>query len=167
MAKKEEIIKKSTKTHTRINGKRLAKLRKEKGLTQQEFAERIGVSLSSVQNWEYGIKNPSPDHVEWIAGYYACTPSYIQGYSDYRTEEERNEAMLKDLAEKNIAAMAEDAMLEKLICNHSYMALNKYDLAEIKDHVKNYIEWYIQQRQSEKNLSKQLRYSDSIFKKED
>ncbi len=35
-------------------------LRKELGLTQQEFAGKIGVSLSAVQNWERVVKPRTP-----------------------------------------------------------------------------------------------------------
>ena len=35
--------------------KRLAQLRKEKGYTQSELADKIGVSNKSVSRWETGV----------------------------------------------------------------------------------------------------------------
>lgn len=40
-------------------GRRIQKARKEKGLTQQELADRSHVSLKHVQSCERGEKNPS------------------------------------------------------------------------------------------------------------
>ena len=36
----------------------LRNIRAEAGMTQQEFAEELGVSISSVANWEGGICKP-------------------------------------------------------------------------------------------------------------
>jgi len=37
----------------------LIKARKEKGLTQEELADKLGYSKASVSNWENGYSNPS------------------------------------------------------------------------------------------------------------
>jgi DNA-binding transcriptional regulator YiaG len=39
---------------------RVKRRRAELGLTQTEFAERLGVKLRAVQYWEAGTKTPSP-----------------------------------------------------------------------------------------------------------
>lgn len=39
-------------------GKYISKLRKEKGLTQEELAERIGVNSKTISKWETGINVP-------------------------------------------------------------------------------------------------------------
>lgn len=45
----------------------LRKLREEKGLTRQEFANKVGVSLTTCQNWEGGAtKNIKPEHINKI-----------------------------------------------------------------------------------------------------
>ena len=36
----------------------LATLRKYLGLSQKQFAERIGISINTLQNWEQGRRNP-------------------------------------------------------------------------------------------------------------
>ena len=39
-------------------GKYISKLRKEKGLTQEKLAEKIGVSSKTISKWETGINIP-------------------------------------------------------------------------------------------------------------
>ena len=39
-------------------GKRIAALRKEKGLTQEQLAEKVGVSAQAVSKWENDISCP-------------------------------------------------------------------------------------------------------------
>ncbi len=48
-------------------GKRIKGLRRLKGFTQQELAERINVSVSSLSNMERGIRKPKPFLLENIA----------------------------------------------------------------------------------------------------
>ena len=35
------------------------KIRESLGLSRAEFAEKVGVSVSCVESWEYGRRNPS------------------------------------------------------------------------------------------------------------
>lgn len=37
---------------------RLKRLRRGMGITQEKLAERLGVTVNSVQNWEMGRRNP-------------------------------------------------------------------------------------------------------------
>lgn len=48
----------------------LKELRKEKGLTQEQFSEMLGVSNRSVSRWENGVTMPDFDIVIEIANYY-------------------------------------------------------------------------------------------------
>lgn len=51
-------------------GKFLKALRKEKGITQEKFAEIIGVSARTVSRWETGSNMPDLDILIQIADYY-------------------------------------------------------------------------------------------------
>lgn len=44
----------------------LAAARVNKKLTQEQFAEKVGVSKSTVQKWEKGTSKPSIDKIEPI-----------------------------------------------------------------------------------------------------
>ena len=48
-------------------GQRIKELRKMLGLSQKEFAEKIGKSLRAVQNWEYGQRTPDESTLKLIA----------------------------------------------------------------------------------------------------
>ena len=48
-------------------GKRLRRLRRQADLTQEQLAERIGVSVEFVSNMERGINAPSFDTLEKLA----------------------------------------------------------------------------------------------------
>lgn len=59
-------------------------LRKEKGLTQDELAQKLGISKSSVAMWETGQRLPSPDVYELIADYFNVDIDYLYGRTDIR-----------------------------------------------------------------------------------
>lgn len=48
-------------------GIRLKVLRKQAGLTQEQLAERIGVSIESISNIERGLHGPTFSNLEKIA----------------------------------------------------------------------------------------------------
>ena len=54
----------------KVIGGFLKELRKEKGITQEQFAEIIGVSSRSVSRWETGSNMPDLDVLILIADYY-------------------------------------------------------------------------------------------------
>ena len=51
-------------------GEFLKELRKEKGLTQEQFAEQFNVSRRSVSRWETGNNMPDLDTLIEMADYY-------------------------------------------------------------------------------------------------
>lgn len=51
-------------------GKRIREMRKEKDITQNEFAEVLHVSFQAVSNWERGVAPPDLDNLYRIARYF-------------------------------------------------------------------------------------------------
>lgn len=60
-------------------GKRLAALRKERGLTQQQLADDLGVSQSVVAYYERRADNPSLELLQKLADFYAVTVAELLG----------------------------------------------------------------------------------------
>ena len=61
---------------------RLKELREQKGLSQDAFSKDIGVSQSTVGNWESGTRQPKMDVLEKIARYFDVSTDYLLGRSD-------------------------------------------------------------------------------------
>lgn len=61
---------------------RLKTLRLQKGATQKEIAESIGVSSVSLQRFEYGTVRPSLDNLIALADYFDVSIDYLVGRSD-------------------------------------------------------------------------------------
>lgn len=60
------------------------KLRIEKGLSQQELANRLGISKSSVNMYERGERQPNFETLELIADFFNVDMDYLLGRSDIR-----------------------------------------------------------------------------------
>lgn len=73
-------------------GNRIRKYREERGLSQKELAELLGVSNSRVSNWEQGINRPDADYLADICRVINISPSVllnVQLSSDELSEQER------------------------------------------------------------------------------
>jgi transcriptional regulator with XRE-family HTH domain len=65
-----------------ILGDKLKMLRKERGLTQSQVAEKIGQERSTVACYENGSRKPAVDVLEKIASLYGVTLDYFSDKSD-------------------------------------------------------------------------------------
>jgi transcriptional regulator with XRE-family HTH domain len=54
-------------------GPNIARLRGKSGLTQAQLSARVGVSLRTIQNWEYGHFLPKWDQLTALARILDCT----------------------------------------------------------------------------------------------
>lgn len=76
---------------------RLALLRKEKHLNQEEFAKKLGYTRTAISAWEVGRNEPSNADTIKIADFFNVSVDYLLGKSDVRKPETQNEDLL-DLA---------------------------------------------------------------------
>ncbi len=61
---------------------RLKELRKQKGLSQQQLAEAIGLTKQTISLWERGERRPEFDTMTDVADYFSVNLSYLLGTSD-------------------------------------------------------------------------------------
>jgi len=61
---------------------RLKDLRKQRGLTQVEFARQICAGQSTVANWENGVRDIDSDRLVMLADYFEVPIDYLLGRSD-------------------------------------------------------------------------------------
>lgn len=90
-------------------GERVAIKRKEKNLTQEVLAEKMGVSLQTVSNIECGKKSTRPENIAKI-----CI--ILNTTADYILLGERAEGQIKGIS-KLIATLPEDkyVLVESLV----------------------------------------------------
>ncbi len=64
---------------TRMVGKKIAVLRKEKNMTQMELADAMGVSYQAVSNWERGNSMPDISKLPELAQIFECSVDELLG----------------------------------------------------------------------------------------
>ena len=62
--------------------KRLTNLRESRDLTKTKMANKIGVSLSTYANWEYGYNDPDMNTLGKMANILDTTVDYLTGNTD-------------------------------------------------------------------------------------
>ncbi len=78
-------------------GKFIAKLRKEKGLTQEQLGEKLGVTNKTISRWETGIYLPPADALISMSELFSVSINEILSGKTLSAEE------YKDAAEENLA----------------------------------------------------------------
>ena len=65
-----------------MNGQRLRGIRKAKGLTVKNVADKIGVTRVSVSRWESGVHDPDDDTKRKLANFFDVPIGYLMGADD-------------------------------------------------------------------------------------
>ena len=73
-----------------MDGERLSELRKDKGLTQKEFAKILGVSENSISMYERNLNTPDDKLKVKIALYFNISLDYLLGAIDEPQPLKRN-----------------------------------------------------------------------------
>ena len=60
-------------------GNRLKELRKGKGLTQQNMADMMGLTMRNYQRYEYGMINVPATTLNFFADFFGVTTDYLLG----------------------------------------------------------------------------------------
>ncbi|MDX8046630.1 helix-turn-helix transcriptional regulator [Gracilibacillus sp. S3-1-1] len=115
--------------------KRLVSLRKEKGLSQYDAAERLGFSRGKLANYEQGTRQPDYETLIKIADFYDVSLDYLLGKSD-KKETDRDS--------KNDADNTEDANLFFF----DIEGLTEEEIDDIKRHI-DYVKWKAKQERGE------------------
>lgn len=66
---------------------RLKQLRKEKGLTQAQLAEEVGLSKSAIIQYENKVRKPNFEALTKLEKYFMISPSYLAGKSNVKSLE--------------------------------------------------------------------------------
>ncbi len=102
----------------------LKTLRKEKGITQEQLAERMGVSNRTVSRWETGINMPDISLLAELADYYSVSiPELVDGE---RKSGEMNEEVKEVAGKMADYAESEKAVMIRNIRNHSLFGVGAF-----------------------------------------
>lgn len=76
------------KAERKIQMMRLAELRKKNGLTQEQLAEKIGVSRQAVSKWENGLATPELENLRALCTVFQITLDELAGQSQVQPAEQ-------------------------------------------------------------------------------
>jgi HTH-type transcriptional regulator, competence development regulator len=123
-------------------GETIAKLRKEKGLSQYELADRLGFSRGKLSNYEQGSRQPDYDTLKKIADYFEVSIDFLLG-----REEKANTK--KDTLEE-VNKLVKEYGIEQFgfFDIEKWKDLSSEDIEEIKKHFE-YVVFQAKQRNKE------------------
>lgn len=62
-----------------VLGKRIGELRKKRGLTQRQLADKLQVSHGRISLYETGDRSPDPEMLKKLADFFGCSVDYLLG----------------------------------------------------------------------------------------
>lgn len=102
------------KMNPKETGKRIQLLRKRKGLSQEELADKLNVSSNTVAKIECGLRRPSVDFVVDLVNFFDTTVDYI--ILGEEIKKERNyDFLIREIDDKveQLLALKENLLKEK------------------------------------------------------
>ena len=84
-------------------GNRLKSIREEKGYTQEQIAQFLGVNQNTISSWENNRTQPKLRQINMLCGLYDCTTERITGVKSH----DSGDLTLDEIA-KSIAKMTEE-----------------------------------------------------------
>jgi HTH-type transcriptional regulator, competence development regulator len=123
-------------------GETIAKLRKEKGLSQYELADRLGFSRGKLSNYEQGSRQPDYDTLKKIADYFEVSIDFLLG------REEKTKAHEDTLEEVNNLVKEYGIEQFGFFDIEKWKDLSQEDIEEIKKHFE-YVVFQAKQRNKE------------------
>lgn len=94
---------------------RLKQLRKEKGMTQIELAQTLGVSSGTVAMWETGKRKPQFETLNKLCDLFDRNLSYLVGSSDTPTPEVRTDENTDQLESWAVQEDYEDVLRKYIL----------------------------------------------------
>ena len=76
-------------------GEKLKKLRKARGLSQEQLADRLNVSRQAISKWELGESTPDTDNLVALSDYYGVSLDYL--LRDQEVPEVSEKVMMREV----------------------------------------------------------------------
>lgn len=101
-----------------INGARLRKLRKEKGLTQEELGNMLGLGKSAICCYEKELRSPSLETIMDLVNIFAVSSDYLLGIDkliEVNIGENKNYVPITNEEIKFIEGLKKDKMVYDIL----------------------------------------------------
>ena len=87
----------------------LYKIRKEKGLSQPELAERVGTTTQQISKLENGERKLAPEWIDRLSKALKCSKAELLGEEPQETMTEREKAFLEMF--RNLSELEQDGIM--------------------------------------------------------
>lgn len=112
---------------------RIKELRQKEKLTQEELANKIGVTKRTIIAWEKGERQIKQDKAQQLADHFGVSVGYLLGYEDLLNQIEKADAELsKGISLSKNLSMAASSSYDELLKNVLSLLKSLKELAEVK-----------------------------------
>lgn len=115
-------------TTSEIFANRLKELREEKGLSQTQIADALGVSRGSISYYENGERTPDIGFLAQVKEYFTVELDYLLGYSDHKHKKKESfDANTFACLPQYVQIRIESAKNQMAECAQAYVPANGND----------------------------------------
>jgi len=83
-------------------GQRIQELRKVEGLTQEQLAQKIGVTMAAIRNYENGLREPNSKAMAALERYFNVSGEYLRGETNQRDLMKWDDPDIMDAVRQNL-----------------------------------------------------------------
>lgn len=112
-----------------VLGERIKELRKHYNWTQQDLAEKLGVTSASISSWESGTRRPDFETLDNLCDIFKVTLDYLLGRVD------KNEYLMNRLENLKVDILEDEAEHYENLVN-LFLALDFYGKEAVEEIVK-------------------------------
>jgi transcriptional regulator with XRE-family HTH domain len=106
-------------------------MRREKGLTQKEVAERLGVGKSIISMYEKGTREPGRETLELICDFFNVDYDYMTGKSDIKRRDDYSHLKPSDPPIKFPAKFTDPVQARQYLSMHTIYGSEGFNNSDI------------------------------------
>lgn len=108
--------------------KRIKQLRKERGMTQTELGNELGVIKQTISSWETGVSNPSNETLAIMAKFFGVSVDYLLGTENSSNQLSSDMRINNSFSKQNYCFFFDD-LLKDIFISRLKKSLTKKELS--------------------------------------
>lgn len=116
--------------------KRIKQLRKERGMTQAELGNKLGVIKQTISSWETGVSNPNNETLAIMAKFFGVSVDYLLGTETSINQLSSDTRFFDNLLKDIFISRLKKTLKEKELSENDFSKIVSFDTKKCDSYLK-------------------------------